>query len=102
MNFFDGMRAFTRVVEAGGFAAAALDLGLARSVVHKHVLKLEHTLGTLQLAPLIGEFMGRYPDVHVGLVLNDRFVDPIEEGFDFSIPINSAPCSRRMLRCHCR
>jgi len=148
MNLFDGMRAFTRVVEAGGFAAAARDMGLARSVVHKHVLKLEDTLGTqllrrstrqvsttetghtfylrcvqilaetdaaiaqvtelhdeprgalrinapmsfgtLQLAPLVGEFMARYPEVHVELALNDRFVDPIEEGFDISIRI-SAP-----------
>ena len=46
MNLLDGMRAFTRVVEAGGFAAAARDMGVARSVVHKHVLKLEDTLGT--------------------------------------------------------
>lgn len=148
MNLFDGMRAFTRVVEAGGFAAAARDMGVARSVVHKHVLKLEDTLGTqllrrstrqvsttetghafymrcmqilaetdaaiaqvkelqdeprgalrinapmsfgtLQLAPLVGEFMARYPEVHVELALNDRFVDPIEEGFDLSIRI-SAP-----------
>jgi hypothetical protein len=40
-----------RVCECGlgrhrGFAAAARDMGLARSVVHKHVLKLEQALGT--------------------------------------------------------
>jgi len=103
MNFFDGMRAFTRVVEAGGLAAADLDLGLARSVIHKHVLKLEHTLGILQLGrrslatswcatPMC---MWSWPSTH-------RFVDLIEEGFDISIPINCAPCSRRKLRRHCR
>lgn len=148
MNLLDGMRAFTRVVDAGGFAAAARELGLARSVVHKHVLKLEQALGaqllrrstrrvsttstgqafyhrcvqiladvdaavaqvtelqeqprgelrinapmsfgTLHLAPLVSEFMARHPEVHVELALNDRFVDPIEEGFDISIRI-SAP-----------
>ena len=43
INLYDGMRAFTRVVEAR-------DMGVARSVVHKHVLKLklklEEKLGT--------------------------------------------------------
>lgn len=148
MNLLDGMRAFTRVVESGGFAAAARDLGLARSVVHKQVIKLEQALGTqllrrstrqvsptetgqafylrcvpiladvdaaiaqvseLQdtprgelrinapmsfgashLAPIVAAYMADYPDVHVELALNDRFVDPIEEGFDISIRI-SAP-----------
>ncbi len=148
MNLLDGMRAFTRVVESGGFAAAARELGLARSVVHKQVVKLEQALGTQllrrstrqvsptetgqafyqrclpiladvdaaiaqvselqdmprgelrinapmsfgasQLAPIVAAYMADYPDVHVELALNDRFVDPIEEGFDISIRI-SAP-----------
>ncbi|MEO1574075.1 MAG: substrate binding domain-containing protein, partial [Pseudomonadota bacterium] len=32
-------------------------------------------------------FMGEYPDVHVELLLNDRFVDAIEEGFDITLRI---------------
>jgi DNA-binding transcriptional LysR family regulator len=139
------MRAFTKVVDAGGFAAAAREMGLSRSVVHKYVVDLERELGTqllrrstrqvgpteagaafyerartllaeldetfaaiaqldeaprgnlrinapmsfgaLHLAPLVGEFMARHPDVHVELVLNDRFVDPLEEGFDVTLRI---------------
>jgi DNA-binding transcriptional LysR family regulator len=48
------------------------------------------SFGTLHLAPLVSDYMSTYPDVHVELALNDRLVDPIEEGFDVSIRI-SAP-----------
>ena len=46
MDILSGMRAFTRVVEKRGFAAAAREIGVARSVVHKQVIKLEAELGT--------------------------------------------------------
>lgn len=48
------------------------------------------TFGTQHLAPLVAEFMAQYPDLHVELVLNDRFVDPIEEGFDLTLRIAEA------------
>jgi DNA-binding transcriptional LysR family regulator len=48
------------------------------------------TFGTQHLAPVVAEFMAQYPDVHVELVLNDRFVDPIEEGFDLTLRIAEA------------
>jgi DNA-binding transcriptional LysR family regulator len=35
----------------------------------------------------LADFMAHYPDVRVELVLNDRFVDPIEEGFDVTVRI---------------
>lgn len=143
MDRLDSMRAFARVVEEGGFAAAARKMGLSRSVVNKSVIRLEHALGTqllrrstrkvtpteaglafydrsvqilsdleeavtavtelqerptgnlrinapmsfgtMHLSSVITEFMARHPDVHVELVLNDRFIDPIEEGFDVTL-----------------
>jgi DNA-binding transcriptional LysR family regulator len=48
------------------------------------------SFGTLHLSTAIAEFMALYPDVHVELVLNDRFVDPIEEGFDVTLRIAEA------------
>jgi DNA-binding transcriptional LysR family regulator len=142
---FLAMRAFTKVVEMGGFAAAAREMGLSRSVVNKYVIALESeleiqllrrstrqlnptemgmvfydraitilndleeltaavtqlqerprgtlrvnapmTFGFLHLSPIVADFMAQYPDVHVDLVLNDRFVDPIEEGFDVTVRI---------------
>ena len=145
MDMFEGMRSFTRVVESGGFAAAARKMGVSRSFVNKQVARLEDELGaqllrrstrkvtptdtgaafyerciavlaeldaavaavselqdslrgTLRvnapmsfglghMADIVAGFMSAHPDVRVELVLNDRFVDPLEEGFDVSIRI---------------
>lgn len=45
------------------------------------------SFGTLHLAPAIADFLVQYPDLRVQLTLNDRFVDPIEEGFDVTVRI---------------
>ncbi|MEM1308391.1 MAG: LysR family transcriptional regulator [Cyanobacteria bacterium P01_H01_bin.153] len=45
------------------------------------------TFGTRYLAPLIAQFVQRYPDLQIELSLSDRFVDPIEEGFDVTLRI---------------
>jgi len=155
MDRFLTIRAFTKVVEAGSFAAAARGMGLSRSVIHKYVLALEKdlgtqlfrrssrqispteaglvfydravsilndldeattavaqlheeprgklrinapmTFGTVHLSPIIGDFMAQYPDVHVELVLNDRFVDPIEEGFDVTLRIADSVVSTSLI-----
>jgi DNA-binding transcriptional LysR family regulator len=46
------------------------------------------SFGFLHLAPAIADFMLHYPDLHVQLTLNDRLIDPIEEGFDLTIRIS--------------
>ncbi|MEA5510050.1 LysR family transcriptional regulator [Crocosphaera sp. UHCC 0190] len=45
MDKFASLRAFTQVVEFGGFAAAARAMGLSRSAVNKLVINLENDLG---------------------------------------------------------
>lgn len=145
MDKFESMRAFTQVVEAGGFAAAARKMQLSRSAVNKLVINLENQLGvqllyrtTRQVTPTdtgrafydrcidilssleealfavsqqhseprgtlkinapmsfgisslgvkIAEFMIRYTDIKIQLTLEDRFVDPIAEGYDLVIRI---------------
>jgi DNA-binding transcriptional LysR family regulator len=145
MDKFESFRAFTQVVNAGGFAAAAREMGLSRSQVNKLVIALEDelgvqllhrstrvvtptetglafhercveilasleeaersitqlqaeprgrlrmnapmTFGTMHLAPALADFLVQYPDLEVQLTLNDRFVDPIEEGFDVTVRI---------------
>ncbi|MBD3884172.1 LysR family transcriptional regulator [Phormidium tenue FACHB-886] len=145
MDKFDSLRAFTQVVTAGGFAAAAREMGLSRSAVNKLVIALENelgvqllhrstrvvtptetglafyercveilasleeaeqaitqlheeprgrlrvnapmTFGTMHLSPALAEFLAQYPDLQVQLTLSDRFIDPIEEGFDVTVRI---------------
>jgi len=155
MDKLESLRAFTQVVESGGFAAAARAMGLSRSAVNKLVLNLEAylqtqllyrttrkvtptdagrafyqrctailadleeaelalsrlqaepkgslrinapmTFGTLHLAPRLGEFMAQYPDLKIELVLNDRFIDPINEGFDVTVRIAQAPVASGLI-----
>ena len=151
INKFDSLQAFVKVVEAGGFAAAARQMNLSRSAVNKLVINLENHLGVqllqrstrrvsptptglafydrcveiladltsaeaavtqLQaepkgnlrinapmsfgmshLAPVVVEFMAQYPNLRVQLTLEDRFVDPIAEGFDVTVRIATPPDS---------
>jgi DNA-binding transcriptional LysR family regulator len=45
------------------------------------------SFGTLHLKSVITEYLAAYPDVHLSMSLNDRFVDIIDEGFDVAIRI---------------
>jgi len=48
------------------------------------------SFGILHLAPLWPQFLQRYPDVELDVVLIDRVVDIVEEGFDLAIRISRA------------
>lgn len=145
MDKFESIRAFTQVVEAGGFAAAARQMALSRSAVNKLVLNLENSLGvqllhrstrrvtptasglafyerclnlladleeaeravsqlqaeprgpfkinapmtfgTMHVGPAVADFRQQYPDLQVQLILEDRFIDPIAEGYDVTLRI---------------
>jgi DNA-binding transcriptional LysR family regulator len=45
------------------------------------------TFGSFSLAPFVTRYLARYPDMQVDLTLNDRFVDPLEEGFEVMVRI---------------
>lgn len=45
------------------------------------------TFGTRYLSPIIARFLQQYPDLHMELSLSDRFIDPIDEGFDITVRI---------------
>ena len=45
------------------------------------------SFGTLRLSQLVADFASRYPRLRVELALNDRFIDPVEEGYDLTIRI---------------
>lgn len=155
MDKLDSMRAFTEVVDAGGFAAAARQMGLSRSQVNKLVINLEDNLGvqllqrttrkvtptdtglafyercrailaevaeaeaaitqyqtqpkgtlrvnapmsfgTQYLAPVLPDFLVQHPGLQMELILNDRLIDPIEEGFDVTIRIAARPTANSLI-----
>ncbi len=53
---------------------------------------------THQLAPVIGEFLERYPDVQLELIPTDRVIDLIEEGVDLAIRVGRLADSSFMAR----
>jgi DNA-binding transcriptional LysR family regulator len=145
MDKFESLRAFTQVVDAGGFAAAARKMAVTRSAVNKLVIQLEQDLGvpllhrstrrvsptetglafyercvqiladleeaertvaqlheqpkgmlkinapmsfgTMYLSRAIADFMTQWSDLRVQLTLDDRFVDPIAEGYDLTVRV---------------
>jgi DNA-binding transcriptional LysR family regulator len=42
--------------------------------------------------------MARYPDLRIELILNDRFIDPLEEGVDVTVRIGLLPDSSLIAR----
>ena len=47
------------------------------------------TFGIMHLSPAMTDFMQLYPDIRIDLNLSDRFVDPLEEGYDMTVRISS-------------
>ncbi|QIL43946.1 LysR family transcriptional regulator [Acidovorax sp. HDW3] len=148
MNRLDAMNLFVRVADLGSFAAAAQQLGVARSVVTRQIAALEEYLGvklivrttrklTLtspgvhylaqcrtilqqiesaeadvmqarntprghlrvglplsfglkRIAPLLPQFLEKYPEITLSLEFTDRHMDLIDEGMDVSIRIATA------------
>lgn len=45
------------------------------------------SFGFLHLAPAIPDFLARCPEVEIDMVMNDRFVDLVDEGFDVAVRI---------------
>jgi DNA-binding transcriptional LysR family regulator len=156
MDKLTSIKAFTKVVQHGGFAAAARELRLSRSAVSKYVMVLEQDLGvqlfarttrsvtptengqayyercaailadleeadlavtrlqseprgllrvnapmsfgTLHLGRAIADFMERYPQLQIQLVLSDQLIDPVQEGFDVTLRIADLPSSSLIAR----
>ncbi|MEL6446423.1 MAG: LysR family transcriptional regulator [Pseudomonadota bacterium] len=57
-----------------------------------------HSFSREHLAVAIAAFQDTYPDIHVELVLNDRVVDIVDEGFDVAIRIAQLPDSTLVAR----
>ena len=155
MDRLTSLTVFGRVVECGGFSAAARRLNMSVTMVSNHVQALEDRLGarllnrttrkvslteigkvyyersrqilaeldeadrlvgalhatprgTLRLytsthivrflAPVVDEFLTRYPAVAIDLTIGERAVDLIEDGFDLAIRLLPPPDSSVIVR----
>lgn len=56
------------------------------------------SFGILYLGDAVAEFMRSYPELRVELVLNDRFIDPLEEGVDVTVRIGALADSSLIAR----
>lgn len=45
------------------------------------------SFGTLHLGRAIADFMEKYPELKIQLVLSDQLIDPVQEGFDVTLRI---------------
>lgn len=72
-------------------AAASDETTVARGVLR---LNAPVSFGIRELAPLLPELCDRHPELTVDLGLNDRYVDPIEEGWDLVVRIGTMKDSR--------
>lgn len=84
----DGGRAYYE--QAKSILAAIDDAETALATSHavpsgRLTVSAPVTFGRLRLAPAVPEFLARFPEVAVDLLLLDRVVDPLEEGVDVAI-----------------
>ena len=56
------------------------------------------SFGFLHLAPAGPDFLDRHPDVEIDLVMNDRYVDLVDEGFDMAVRIGTLADSSLVAR----
>jgi len=155
MDRLTSLTVFVRVVDSGGFSAAARRLNMSTTMVSNHVQTLEDRLGarllnrttrkvsltdtgrayyercvqilaeleeadriagalhstprgTLRLqtstalarfiAPVVSEFLARYPEASIDLGVGDRMIDLVEEGIDLAIQPTPPPDSSLIVR----
>jgi DNA-binding transcriptional LysR family regulator len=56
------------------------------------------SFGTIRLGPVIADFMARYPELRIQLVLSDEHVDPVQQGLDVTLRIAELESSSLIAR----
>ena len=82
-----GRRFYARaksVVEEFGEAVADAR-GLTEQAAGKMTVNAPVAFGQYKLNALVQAFLVRYPDIEIELILNDRYVDLVEEGVDVAL-----------------
>ncbi len=84
-----GLAYYDRAVAVLSGAAEADEMVNAMQSSPRGALRISVpvSFGISQVSGLVGEFLAEYPDVSVNMVLDDRFVELVAEGFDVAIRI---------------
>jgi DNA-binding transcriptional LysR family regulator len=67
--------------------------GAARNPVGKLRITCPMEFGRLYVAPVLTDFLDAYPDVTADVLMVDRIVNMVEEGFDVAVRIGPLPSS---------
>jgi DNA-binding transcriptional LysR family regulator len=75
-------------------------LGQGAALVPRGKLRINApvSFGSQTLTPMVTRYLHRFRDVEIDLVLSDRYVDLVEEGFEIVFRIGSLPDSSLMAR----
>jgi len=84
-----GLAYYDRVMTVLSNASEADEMVTAMQTAPRGSLRVSVpvTFGTSQISGLMGQFLKEYPDVSVNMVLDDRFVELVAEGYDMAIRI---------------
>ena len=91
---------FKRVVDILSLVAEADDFVSRRNTKARGVLKVTAptSFSRLHVAPLLPEFLTRYPEIQLDVHLTDNFVDIIREGYDVALRIGELQDSSLVAR----
>ncbi len=90
MDTLNGFAVFTKVVETGGFSAAARELNMSKSAVSKHIAKLEDRLGVR----LLNRTTRKLSPTEVGTTFYERalrIVQDVEETEQAASALHTEP-----------
>ncbi|GAB5480654.1 MAG: LysR family transcriptional regulator [Parasphingorhabdus sp.] len=87
--YLEDARQILEQLQAANDAAA----GAATNPVGQLRLTCSHEFGRIYVMPVLTEFLDLYPDVSVDVVMVDRIVNLVEEGFDIAVRIGHLPSS---------
>lgn len=86
-----GLAYYDRARQVLTWAGEADNMVTAMQAIPKGALRVSAPIsfGVSQIAPAVAAFLAAYPEVDVEMVLDDRFVELVAEGFDVAIRIGT-------------